>query len=48
MEGLIDDIGPRAVEEYIAAVAHTSGANGARIVRDWWATKQAELEVRAD
>ena len=48
LDGLINDIGPRAVEEYIAAVAHTSGEGGAKIVRDWWAEKQAELEVRAD
>ncbi len=48
LEGLINDIGPRAVEEYIAAVAHTSGESGAKIVRDWWAMKQSELEVHAD
>ena len=48
LEGLINDVGPRAVEEFIAAVAHTSGESGAKIVSEWWANKQSELEVRAD
>ena len=40
VEGLLRDVGPSAVEEYIAAVAHTQGEGAAWALRAWWAGKQ--------
>jgi len=44
MEGLLRDVGPSAVEEYIAAVAHTQGDGSASALRTWWALRQAQDE----
>ncbi len=41
MEGLLNEVGPRAVEEFIAAIAHSWGESAAKPLRQWWASKQA-------
>ncbi len=41
MEGLVM-VGPKAIEEYIAATAHSEGEAAADILRNWWKKKQAE------
>jgi hypothetical protein len=46
MEGLLKDVGPRAVEEFIAAVAHTQGEAAAKPMREWWAKKQVAKAKR--
>ena len=43
VEGLLRDVGPSAVEEYIAAVAHTQGDGAASALRAWWALRQDGL-----
>lgn len=40
MEGLLRDVGPRAVEEFIAAAAHNEGDRSGAALRDWWAAKR--------
>ena len=48
MDGL-QDIGERAVEEFIAAVEHTEGENAVKVLRNWQAKKQSQpLESPAD
>lgn len=39
LEGLAE-VGPRAVEEYIAATAHLDGEAAAKPLRDWWAERK--------
>ncbi len=41
MEGLANDAGARAVEEFIAAVEHTAGEAAAKPAREWWVERQA-------
>ena len=42
-------IGDRAVEEFIAAVAHTSGEAAVKPMREWWAKiQESRVEVSAD
>ncbi len=40
VEGLANDAGARAVEEFIDAVEHTAGEAAARPVREWWTERQ--------
>ena len=40
MEVLFRDVGPRAVEEFIAGVAHNGGEAAAKPMVDWWASKK--------
>ena len=39
LQWLLDIAGPRAVEEFITAIATTRGEGPARSPREWWATK---------
>ena len=49
MEELARDVGVRAVEEFIAAIAHTGGEATAKPIREWWAKKQASgVAVKTD
>ena len=49
VESLADDVGPRAVDEFIRAVEFTTNGATAKPLWDWWEEKQAsEIEVTAD
>ena len=49
MEGLLAAPGPRAVTEFIDAVAHANGDDAAKPLREWWATKsESQVETPAD
>ena len=50
IEALAEDVGPRAVDEFIRAVENTTDAATAKPLWDWWEQKQASSEavVRAD
>ena len=41
VEMLLNDVGPRAVPEYIAAIEATLGAAAARPARKWWEAQQS-------
>ena len=41
IDGLANDAGPRAVEEFIRAVEFTTNAETVKPLRDWWAEKKA-------
>ena len=47
MEGLLNDVGPKAVEDFIAAQAHNGGDAAAGPLRAWWAEKQ-RVQAPAD
>ena len=40
MEGLLQDAGPKAVEDFIAAVSHSQGDRAAATLQDWWAARR--------
>jgi hypothetical protein len=40
MEGLLEAGGPRAVEEFIAAITHTQGEAMGRPLATWWASRR--------
>lgn len=42
MEGLLNTAGPRAVKEFIIAMAHRGGKKMVKPLQDWWASKQRE------
>lgn len=47
--GLADDVGPRAVEEFIRAVEFTTNEATAKPLWEWWQEKQASgVAARAD
>ena len=49
IEGLANDAGPRAVEEFIRAVENTTNEVTAKPMWDWWEEKQASrVAARAD
>jgi hypothetical protein len=49
VEALADDVGPRAVDEFIRAVEFTTDETTAKPMWDWWEQKQAaQSAVRAD
>ncbi len=45
MQGLANNAGPRAVEEFIDAIAHTAGDAAAGPARQWWAELQAFVKA---
>jgi len=49
VEGLANDAGPRAVEEFIQAVEFTTNLETVKPLREWWADKQASgIGTQAD
>lgn len=40
VETLLEVVGPRAVEEYVAATAHRFGEAAAKPLREWWQQQQ--------